>query len=348
MNMNRQIRAHRLRCNLTQEKLAQLLGVTAQAVSKWEQGASYPDITLLPQLSGIFGVKIDELFDCPEETHLNRIEAMLERDTLLSRPDFDYAEARLKEGLEREETKGRCLTLLADLYLHQAQGYESLAAEYARRALEEEPEKKDNHQIFSKAHHGALPDWCFGNHTRLIDYYNNFMVNHPDYLPGYLWLMDNLLADHRLEEARQALERMGQVEMTYHYPLYQGWIAWCSGRQAEAETIWQGMTEQYGENWLAWFARADTYAHRALYPQAIDCFQQAARRQTAPRYTDAWDAIAQLSALTGDWEGAVGAYRQVLEILRADWGLTEGETVQGYRENIAHLEAEIAAKKDAR
>ena len=40
MNMGKQIRENRLRCNLTQDKLAEVLGVTPQAVSKWESGDS--------------------------------------------------------------------------------------------------------------------------------------------------------------------------------------------------------------------------------------------------------------------------------------------------------------------
>ncbi len=40
-NIGKQIRAHRLRCNMTQEKLAEALNVTAQAVSKWENGVSH-------------------------------------------------------------------------------------------------------------------------------------------------------------------------------------------------------------------------------------------------------------------------------------------------------------------
>ena len=47
---------------LTQETLAEKLGITFQAVSKWENGQSCPDIDLLPQLADIFSVNIDELF----------------------------------------------------------------------------------------------------------------------------------------------------------------------------------------------------------------------------------------------------------------------------------------------
>ncbi len=47
--------------NLTQEDFAEKLGVTAQAVSKWENDASCPDIMLLPKIAEIFGVSIDQL-----------------------------------------------------------------------------------------------------------------------------------------------------------------------------------------------------------------------------------------------------------------------------------------------
>ena len=46
---------------LTQEELAERMGVSAQAVSKWENGLSCPDITLLPPLAALFGVTVDEL-----------------------------------------------------------------------------------------------------------------------------------------------------------------------------------------------------------------------------------------------------------------------------------------------
>ena len=46
---------------MSQENLAEKLGVSAQAVSKWENDASCPDISLLPQLARLLGVTVDEL-----------------------------------------------------------------------------------------------------------------------------------------------------------------------------------------------------------------------------------------------------------------------------------------------
>ncbi|MCB2209357.1 helix-turn-helix domain-containing protein [bacterium] len=49
--------------NLTQRELADQLGVTDKAVSKWERGLSYPDISLLSKLAGIFGINTGELLN---------------------------------------------------------------------------------------------------------------------------------------------------------------------------------------------------------------------------------------------------------------------------------------------
>ena len=62
MKIGENIRALRLRKGLTQEQVAQQLGVTYQAVSKWENGTNTPDIVLLPEIAALFGVTIDALF----------------------------------------------------------------------------------------------------------------------------------------------------------------------------------------------------------------------------------------------------------------------------------------------
>ena len=55
------IRAHRTRCQMTQEFVAESLGVTRQAVSKWEQGASEPSTSNLLALAKLFGISAAEL-----------------------------------------------------------------------------------------------------------------------------------------------------------------------------------------------------------------------------------------------------------------------------------------------
>lgn len=65
MTLGTQIASLRKRKNITQEALAQHLGVTNQAVSKWESEQCCPDVTLLPKLADIFEITIDELFGRP-------------------------------------------------------------------------------------------------------------------------------------------------------------------------------------------------------------------------------------------------------------------------------------------
>ena len=59
--LGKRIVHHRKRLGMTQDRLAEQLGVTAQAVSKWENDQACPDITMLPKLAEIFGITTDEL-----------------------------------------------------------------------------------------------------------------------------------------------------------------------------------------------------------------------------------------------------------------------------------------------
>ena len=61
MNIGKQILELRKQKNITQEELAAPLGVTAAAVSKWENGYTLPDILMLCALADYFGITTDEL-----------------------------------------------------------------------------------------------------------------------------------------------------------------------------------------------------------------------------------------------------------------------------------------------
>ena len=53
---------------MTQADLAEKMGITDKAVSKWERDLSYPDITTIPKLADILGVSADELLKCRTES----------------------------------------------------------------------------------------------------------------------------------------------------------------------------------------------------------------------------------------------------------------------------------------
>lgn len=67
LDLGNNIRQFRRRDKRTQEALADALGVTSQAVSRWESGGSYPDMNLIPSIANYFGVTIDELFGYTNE-----------------------------------------------------------------------------------------------------------------------------------------------------------------------------------------------------------------------------------------------------------------------------------------
>ncbi len=59
--------------NITQEQIAEVLGISRQSVSKWETGASYPDTQNLIRLAEILGVTVDELSNSKAEIEKNNI-----------------------------------------------------------------------------------------------------------------------------------------------------------------------------------------------------------------------------------------------------------------------------------
>lgn len=76
MTLGERIANFRKEKNMTQEALAGLLGVTNQAVSKWETDQCYPDVAQLPKLADIFEISLDQLFGRETPNQAPRIEGL--------------------------------------------------------------------------------------------------------------------------------------------------------------------------------------------------------------------------------------------------------------------------------
>lgn len=84
LKLNDNICFYRKKQGLTQEELAQRLGVTNQSVSKWESAQCCPDISLIPKLADIFEISIDELFDNEPRTSVTKEVNDTKKDAVFS------------------------------------------------------------------------------------------------------------------------------------------------------------------------------------------------------------------------------------------------------------------------
>jgi putative transcriptional regulator len=102
MKINKVIKKYRKEQNLTQEQIANYLGVTAPAVNKWENGNSYPDITLLAPLARVLKIDIDTLLSFNEELTDTEINGLSIEISNIARDEgvikaFERGESLIKE-----------------------------------------------------------------------------------------------------------------------------------------------------------------------------------------------------------------------------------------------------------
>lgn len=101
IKIGEKIRFLRKQKNISQEVLANSLGVSFQAVSKWENGAAIPDATLIPAIAYFFGVSTDELFDYNLYEIEKNVEAIVDEHSKYWSSDKEKCEQVLREGLKK-------------------------------------------------------------------------------------------------------------------------------------------------------------------------------------------------------------------------------------------------------
>lgn len=101
MNIGNKIKELRKQRGITQEQLANIIGVSFQAVSKWENNISLPDISILPVLASYFGVSIDELFNFNIKEIEEKALAIAKESWKYRNSDWEKARNILEEGLKK-------------------------------------------------------------------------------------------------------------------------------------------------------------------------------------------------------------------------------------------------------
>ena len=101
INLGEKIKSLRKQKNISQEVFANYLGISFQAVSKWENGNTMPDVTMIPAIASFFGVSIDELFNFNLYEMEKQVEEICLEAYKYRYTDSAKSEQILREGLQR-------------------------------------------------------------------------------------------------------------------------------------------------------------------------------------------------------------------------------------------------------
>lgn len=326
MELGKTIKQLRLKSGLTQEQLGNQLGVGAQAVSKWENGLAMPDIALLPSLSTVFGVSIDELFSLTTEQKLDRIERRLDVEGELSEATIREYDDFLKVTRSEEKYRKRASELLAYLYWRQMDVYAGKVRRYAKEAIYENPSQKGCQYMLDMAAGQQAWDWNISNHSAVIAFYKDVVAKNPEAAIAHMYLIDNLIADHRCDEAEEALKKYGSLPNAnpIMVEVYRAHIHLARFDEKKAEETILQLLELHPNESACLFEVAQYYAKKAEYPKAIEYYERSfASEKRRPRFTDELQGIADIYELMEDYPKAVQTYDRIIRLMKDEWGMSE-------------------------
>lgn len=332
MEIGKNIKALRLRRGLTQEEVAARVGVTGQAVSKWETAASTPDIALLPELSVCLGVNIDELFSLSDETKFERIENMCMLEGRLLGEVFEDAAGFLERRLVENPEDVRALTDLSYLYNHRAEYDHRYAATLAARAMELAPEDKRPWVAYLEAMEARFGDEWYDNNFEVIEFFKSFLKRHPGNYRGLYAIIENMLGDRRFDEAVPYIEKLRKTKDDYQAIMYLGDVEQGRGNIDTALRFWNQGVEKSPEKWQSWCDRADRLKKLGRINDALGDYERAFEIQTPPRLTDPLHSIAQLHELSGEYEEAAKVLERIVKCLREEYETPSAEEERLVRE----------------
>lgn len=136
MNIGQKIKQLRQENDLTQEELAEQLGVSFQAVSRWENSTTYPDITMLPIIASMFNVTVDYLLDMDSYKIKEEIDKIIEQvDLLFNEGKTKEREVILENALKKYPNNWNIKYRLMGVYFTISFTYIEYQEEYEQKTI---------------------------------------------------------------------------------------------------------------------------------------------------------------------------------------------------------------------
>ena len=291
----------RLAKKYTQEEVAEKLGVTAQSVSRWECGTTLPDVLLLPEIAGLYGILTDDLFkkqSVAYENYAQRLSALYE----ISKDPEDFLRCRLE--YQKLMRSGR-LSMYDKWdygWLHMAMMYfcKEQALEWFDKVLSDKTDKN------------SLP-------------YRRAALMKQDMLFSF-GKGDEILA----ERQREMDEANGQLDVREWILLIE---AYDRAKQYEkALSVCREAMEKYPNNWELYLLTGLVFFSMGKYEEAIGHFERS--EEIGTYFCDGKYQIAWCYRKLERFKEAHQVYLEIADIHRQNGYDVEAEQALGYAKEI--------------
>jgi len=326
------IKRLRLERDMTQEELAQKIGVTFQAISKWETNTTTPDIALLPKLSILFGVSIDELFAVNDSDYMDRIDSMIRDDHTISNENFIWAERYLKGYISENPKDNRARNRLVELYGCRINRYSLAQGRYAEEGILTDPMDVDLNKKLLRVRESRIE----------LDRYIAFIEPLVKKYPKNYVIIECLLAAYiKQRYFNKAKELIGKSEPRAAYELILGDIELGLGNVAKAKEIWIGVADTHSNDGWALFESAERFNKAGDYDTAISIYEKSYDISPSPKWMDSLYARVFLYEKLGKYQEAIAMWETIIDVLAKDYHITEGETVDWPKRELDKLRKKI-------
>lgn len=334
-NLGSVIKRLRTEQGVTQDALAEYLGISYQAVSKWETGTTLPDITLLPKLAVFFGVRIDELFSVGHEDELERIDTMLQKETM-SDQNYSYAK-RILDGILKENPKDvEAMKRYAKVYLTKTNTDLITAGRMLEQAMELAPLDEEVYGLYRSVRGGTEYKYHSDNDW-FIRVCEPYARKYPQNIGLYRMLIEAMISKKYFDRADELLAavRFKGVHKSMK-EVFLGDIALAKGEAAVAKDIWNTVPKT---DWMGQYEIGERFNRLNEYEKAIECFNNAYNAQEPPKAMDMMYSLAFLYKKLGRFAEAKKEWELIVEGLMNDYGMSEEDNdISWAKDEIAQLE----------
>lgn len=316
---------------VTQEQLGDALGISYQAVSKWENGSTLPDIALLPELAVYFGVDIDTLFSIDDSDKLKRIDRVMNGNEKYSPENEEYIRSTLEKMLVEDPKNVDLLKRMVDFYWHLEQDAANKKKHFKKRINKISPFEQYGHT--SKREY-----WRYHEE---IEEYETFTAQYPDWQQGWIYFAENCIAGHCLDKAKKTINQGLSLGINSYLTALLGDIEHIRGNVDGAIALWDKAVTEEPERTDTIEYVAEKYASLGMYDKSIYLWDAAYKQN--PRILSPLYSLAFLYNDLGRYADAIKQWEEIILRLKEDWNHEENsDGLQWARDTIRQLKEKMA------